>query len=207
VIATSSSINNLCSGNYSVVVSNENYCNLSDTISITLGAQSGGPTIDATPDISTITEGDSVELNPTGGVSYTWNTSSSLTCFDCPNPIAQPSQNTIYIVTGMDINGCTGGDTVFVNVIPFTPPNFELPNIFTPNEDGENDRFLPFEEFPGRWQLTVFNRWGTEVFNTSNIALGWNGGDCISGTYYWIIEPLEGQQGEGRAGYVTLLRD
>ena len=207
VIATSSSINNLCSGNYSVVVSNENYCNLSDTISITLGAQSGGSTINATPDISTITEGDSVELNATGGVSYTWNTSSSLTCFDCPNPIAQPSQNTIYIVTGMDINGCTGGDTVFVNVIPLPQPNFEFPNIFTPNGDGENDRFLPFEEFPGRWQLTVFNRWGTEVFQTNSIALGWNGGDCISGTYYWITEPLEGQQGEGKSGFVMLLRD
>ena len=107
----------------------------------------------------------------------------------------------------MDINGCTGGDTVFVNVIPLPQPNFEFPNIFTPNGDGENDSFLPFEEFPGRWQLTVFNRWGTEVFNTNNIALGWNGGDCISGTYYWIIEPLEGQQGEGKSGFVMLLRD
>jgi gliding motility-associated-like protein len=82
-----------------------------------------------------------------------------------------------------------------------------LPNIFTPNGNGENDRFLPFEEFTGRWQLTVFNRWGTEVFNTSNIALGWNGGDCVSGTYYWVIQPLEGQQGEGKSGFVMLLRD
>jgi gliding motility-associated-like protein len=200
-------INNLCPGNYSVIVSNVNYCNLSDTITIILGAQSGGLTIDATPDISTITEGESVQFNASGATSYTWSPSSYLTCDNCPNPVAQPSTSAIYIVTGMDINGCTGGDTVFVNVIPFPQPNFELPNIFTPNGDGENDRFLPFEEFPGRWQLTVFNRWGTEVFNTNNIALGWNGGDCISGTYYWIAEPLEGQQGEGKSGFVMLLRD
>jgi gliding motility-associated-like protein len=204
---TSSMINNLCPGNYSVIVSNVNYCNLSDTITIILGAQSGGLTIDATPDISTITEGESVQFNASGATSYTWSPSSYLTCDNCPNPVAQPSTSAIYIVTGMDINGCTGGDTVFVNVIPFPQPNFELPNIFTPNGDGENDRFLPFEEFPGRWQLTVFNRWGTEVFNTNNIALGWNGGDCISGTYYWIAEPLEGQQGEGKSGFVMLLRD
>jgi len=82
-----------------------------------------------------------------------------------------------------------------------------LPNIFTPNGDGDNDSFVPFEAFPGKWNLTIFNRWGTEVFTTSNLSKGWNGEESPAGTYYWILQPRDGQQGESVSGYVTLIRE
>jgi gliding motility-associated-like protein len=105
--------------------------------------------------------------------------------------------------------GQTGGCPIQVvlNLTIIPELSFELPNIFTPNDDGENDRFLPFEEFPGRWQLTIFNRWGVEVFATENLSQGWNGEDAPAATFYWVLEPRDGQQGESRAGYVTLVRD
>jgi gliding motility-associated-like protein len=85
--------------------------------------------------------------------------------------------------------------------------NLNFPNIFTPNGDGDNDTFVPFESSSGKQKLKVFNRWGTEVFQTTNVTLGWDGGNCISGTYYWTTQPLEGQQGESKSGFVMLLRD
>jgi gliding motility-associated-like protein len=198
---TSSMINNLCPGNYSVIVSNVNYCNLSDTITIILGAQSGGLTIDATPDVSTITEGNSVQLIATGAVSYTWNPSSSLTCFDCPNPIAQPSQNTIYIVTGTDTDGCTGSDTVVVNVLQLPQPNFEFPNVITPNSDGTNDIF-EIENLPENTEVLILNRWGNVVFSSDNYQNNWDGKDSsgrtlVTGVYTYKFKMASGTNGHG----------
>jgi gliding motility-associated-like protein len=198
---TSSMINNLCPGNYSVIVSNVNYCNLSDTITLILGAQSGGLTIDATPDISTITEGDSVQLIATGAVSYTWNPSSSLTCFDCPNPIAQPSQNTIYIVTGTDTDGCTGSDTVVVNVLQLPQPNFEFPNVITPNSDGTNDVF-EIQNLPENTKVLILNRWGNIVFSSDNYQNNWDGKDTsgknlVEGIYTYKFNTKEGKVSHG----------
>ena len=102
---------------------------------------------------------------------------------------------------------CAVSEIEVVNCIDTANFNLNFPNIFTPNADGDNDTFTPFESLFGNWQLTVFNRWGMEVFKTTNLSLGWDGGDSISGTYYWTIEPLEGQQGEGKSGFVMLLRD
>lgn len=207
VSATSSSINNVCSGNYSVVVTNLNYCNLSDTVSITLGAQSGGLTINATPDISTITEGDSVQLIATGAFSYTWNPSSSLTCFNCPNPFAQPSQNTIYIVTGTDIDGCTGSDTIIVYVIPLPEQSFEFPNVFTPNSDGTNDIF-EIENLPENTEVLILNRWGIVVFSSDNYQNNWDGKDnsgraLVDGVYTYKFTTKAGKTGHG---FVHLVR-
>jgi gliding motility-associated-like protein len=197
----------VCSGNYSVVVTNQNYCNLTDTITIILGAQSGGPTIDATPDISTITEGNSVQLIATGAVSYTWNPSSSLTCFDCPNPIAQPSQNTIYIVTGTDTDGCTGSDTVVVNVLQLPQPNFEFPNVITPNSDGTNDIF-EIENLPENTEVLIINRWGIVVFSSDNYQNNWDGKDnsgraLVDGVYTYKFTTKAGKTGHG---FLHLLR-
>jgi gliding motility-associated-like protein len=102
-------------------------------------------------------------------------------------------------------SGCI--DTLTTSIIIESDGKITLPNIFTPNGDGENDRFLPFEAFPGNWQLTVFDRWGSTVFETTNLSQGWSGVDSSEGTYYWVLQPRDGQQGESRAGYVTLVRD
>jgi gliding motility-associated-like protein len=101
--------------------------------------------------------------------------------------------------------GCT--DTLSSFILIESDGTITLPNIFTPNGDGVNDRFVPFEAFPGKWVLTIFNRWGSEVFSSTNLVQGWNGEEAPSGTYYWVIEPRDGQQGGSKAGYVMLVRD
>jgi gliding motility-associated-like protein len=118
-----------------------------------------------------------------------------------------PSIPGIYPVELAVINseGCVNTVTSFILIE--SDGAVTLPNIFTPNGDGDNDSFVPFEAFPGKWNLTIFNRWGTEVFTTSNLSKGWNGEESPAGTYYWILQPRDGQQGESRSGYVTLLRE
>jgi gliding motility-associated-like protein len=101
--------------------------------------------------------------------------------------------------------GCV--DTISAFIFIDSDGTITLPNIFSPNGDGDNDRFEPFEAFPGNWQLTIFNRWGVEIFTTQNLSQGWGGTDASEGTYYWILQPLQGQQGVSKSGYVMLVRD
>jgi gliding motility-associated-like protein len=71
-------------------------------------------------------------------------------------------------------------------------PQFTLPNVFTPNNDGRNDVFKPLRcpGFVETVEFRVFNRWGTKVFETTDIGINWDGRnsagqDLPSGQYYY----------------------
>ena len=63
-----------------------------------------------------------------------------------------------------------------------------IPNIFTPNNDGENDRFVieGIEGYPGS-SIQIFNRWGNEVFFDQSYDSTWEGDGLSEGTYYYIF--------------------
>lgn len=70
----------------------------------------------ATRKDTTLCKGDVVELNTTGGVSYSWLPSATLSASDIDNPVAKPVDTTQYIVKGITAEGCIGFDTVVINV-------------------------------------------------------------------------------------------
>lgn len=84
----------------------------------------------------------------------------------------------------------------------------KIPNVFTPNGDGINDRFeiRGLERFPEN-RLLVFNRWGNEVFKTSPYRNDWDGANLSEGTYYYIFE-LQLHTGHWQMfkGFVTVMR-
>ncbi len=77
-------------------------------------------------------------------------------------------------------------------------------NIFTPNGDGDNDTFVinGLDGYPNSG-LTVYNRWGSVVFEDPNYSNQWNGGEAPGGTYYWTLNRSDDQQ---FSGWVMLLR-
>lgn len=103
--------------------------------------------------------------------------------------------------------GCV--DTVFSVVTITQAGTFEMPNVFSPNGDHHNDRFIPIGLVAGTGRLDVYNRWGQLVFTTNALAVGWDGRvdgiEAPAGTYYYILTPLEGTQ-EPLTGHITLLR-
>ncbi len=53
-----------------------------------------------------------------------------------------------------------------------------VPNIFSPNDDGVNDTFLPYNDCSSTllaYELKIFSRWGRLVFETTSMDQGWNG--------------------------------
>ena len=65
-----------------------------------------------------ICQGDTVPMAAVGATNYTWSPAGSLSDADVANPMAFPTETTIYQVIGTDGLGCAGVDTVVVNVAP-----------------------------------------------------------------------------------------
>ncbi len=87
-----------------------------------------------------------------------------------------------------------------------------MPNIFSPNNDYDNDLFVPviYKHVPTS-TIKIYNRWGKEVFFSNYVEEGWDGKhfskECSEGVYYWVIEYFTNQgASKSMDGYVTLLR-
>jgi gliding motility-associated-like protein len=82
----------------------------------------------------------------------------------------------------------------------------EIPNVFTPNGDGANEflKFKHLEVFNGN-NLSIFNRWGTKVFEQDNYKNDWNGGGHTDGTYFFILSIPEASPNVYK-GYFQLIR-
>jgi gliding motility-associated-like protein len=94
-----------------------------------------------------------------------------------------------YYVSFTDQCGSTGTSTIITQRC-----DTKAPNIFTPNGDGKNDTFEIFgiEGFRGS-KLTVFDRWGTVVFEDADYKNNWDGGDNKDGVYYYIFTRSDGE--------------
>ncbi|MDO7848984.1 gliding motility-associated C-terminal domain-containing protein [Hymenobacter sp. M29] len=78
-----------------------------------------------------------------------------------------------------------------------------LPNIITPNNDGQNDFFAPrLGGCPGR--LQVFSRWGQRVFDVPEYHNDWDGAGLPAGLYYYLFSRADG--GERVKGWVEIVR-
>ena len=89
----------------------------------------------------------------------------------------------------------------------------KMPNAFSPNGDGINDVYKPeISCFPKDYRLSVFNRYGQLLFNSTSFNENWNGlqnGKPLPvGTYYYILTyfNVDTQQNEQYKGGITLLR-
>ena len=130
------------------------------------------PGVDAGPD-QTIVAGTTAQLLATSQLSpvfYTWRPAGTLSCVTCPDPIASPRATTTYTVVATTDRGCTDSSDVQVKVICEQNQLF-VPNTFTPNGDGENDRFYP----RGRGidiisRFRIYDRWGGLIFERRDLA-------------------------------------
>lgn len=98
------------------------------------------------------------------------------------------------------------GDTATASVI-VRDHLFYAPNAFTPDGDGVNDVFLPSVIGAKEYSLTVFDRWGQAVFETSDKTQGWTGADFPNDTYVFFVRiGTYGTAKKEYTGHITLVR-
>jgi gliding motility-associated-like protein len=121
-----------------------------------------------------------------------------------------------YTVTAIDSfnNESPMSNMVCVDNCPF----YELPNVFTPGKDGQNDFYIPMPKwrYVKEVDMNIYNRWGEIVYTAADPALGWDGSNkdgvaLPNGTYYYVCKVyeirLEGIVERILKGTVTLLRE
>ena len=137
----------------------------------------------------------------------------------------------IYYDTVVASNGCDSIIESILSVVVSTPENpcdsvfnpdnpcekyFDVPNAFTPNGDLLNDEFMVLHNGINKFRLLVFDRWGTQMFETSDPEEGWDGyykgrlQDPGAYVYYVDLEFCDGKilpkNHPKRKGSVTLIR-
>ena len=147
---------------------------------------------------------------------YNWFPSQGLTCSSCPNPAVTPEFSSIYHVEVTDLEtGCIDTFTTEVILLEHCPDDLiNIPNIFTPNGDEQND-VLGLHLSPSLKEIKsfqIFNRWGALIFATTDINDFWDGtfkGQPLdSGVYVYLIEVPCEVKGNViiKSGDITLLR-
>jgi gliding motility-associated-like protein len=95
------------------------------------------------------------------------------------------------------------------------PTRYYIPNVFSPNDDGVNDYFSIFGSDILGLQLSIYDRWGSLLFQSSDIEARWDGyyrgKAMLPGVYVWVAQ-IEGYRADGtfftatEKGSVTLVR-
>jgi gliding motility-associated-like protein len=89
-----------------------------------------------------------------------------------------------YYVTNN--NSCGELESNHILMQPFSSANLFVPNVITPNGDGKNDFFEVASE-TYRAELSVYNRWGTKVFQDKAYDDSWNASNLADGIYYYTL--------------------
>lgn len=147
----------------------------------------------------------------------TWTPNDWLSCDNCLQPDLIPLESTWFTLRATDPeSGCFLEDRVLVQVK--RDVDIYIPNIFSPDDDGKNDRFTIFAD-PGVElieEFKVFDRWGEMVYTNENFypnnpEIGWDGTldnrDMNPGVFVYTasIRFVDGRV-ETRKGSITLVR-
>ncbi len=191
--ATTSSIQTNQAGTYTVTVTDQNGCSGTDAVALIVNPL---PTLSFSANVE-IHEGHihlcKLEEFPLLTINVSPNTQTINWFFNNnPLPVTGNTYQTpsgefgTYMVEITDSNGCRNSAMLVLEEEPCDPI---IPNIITPNFDGFNDTWvIQFFDPSFPHKVVIFNRWGQEVFSTTNYQNDWYGKDYPDGTYFYVFE-------------------
>ncbi|MBX2935331.1 MAG: gliding motility-associated C-terminal domain-containing protein [Ferruginibacter sp.] len=140
----------------------------------------------------------------------TWNPTTN-SVFNNNTLMLYPAQNTVYSITAQRQVNCPILKTTTITVKPCNKIVF-IPNSFTPNNDGLNDIFKATSNWSLQFfNLTIYNRYGNKIFETNNIAQGWDGNfkntkQPMGGYIYHCTYSFTSGQQQNIKGYFLLIK-
>lgn len=144
-----------------------------------------------------------------------WSPNNTLSCSNCLNPIASPTETTTYNIILTDTSGCSISATI--TIIVEIDDDVFIPNVFSPNGDQVNDILKIIAKNPNLeiQQFVIFDRWGATLYLEQNTTIenhhGWDGtfkGSQVNpGAYvYYISTKLPGTDQKIYTGDVMIIR-
>lgn len=131
------------------------------------------------------------------GNTYSWSPPTGLNMPTVKDPTFNYNQTTEYTITIATLEGCSVVDTLLVQIQEAPPPPSDIfvPNAWTPNNDGHNDRLYPLTiNIVELVYFRIFNRWGQLMFETQVLGYGWdgifNGIPQPSDVYTWTLDAI-----------------
>ena len=200
---------------YYLYTANDSGCAKKDSIFITV-ATLQEQEVNANSEQDTLLNSEETQLSvKPNGYSYLWVPATFLNDPQAQNPIATPDSSMSYTVYVRDnnVDSCVYKSEVDITVIELVcgEPDIYVPNAFTPNADGLNEKLFVRGKNIGEMQFWIFDRWGNNVFETTNINEGWDGTyndtDTQNAvfTYQLQVTCIDGQYYETK-GNITLLK-
>jgi gliding motility-associated-like protein len=95
---------------------------------------------------------------------------------------------------------CTSAPAPVVPVpapAPVPAPEVLVPNVLTPNGDGLNDKFKIQGLVDKSWSLSIYGRWGKQVYDTSSYQQDWDPAGLPAGVYYYLLRHPDGAAYKG----------
>lgn len=195
------------------LVASQNGC--TDTATASLVVLQSQPPLDIFAAEDTINAGDTLQLLATfdANYSYTWQNDPALSSLNTHNPTINPTTSGTFYLTITDANGCANADSIRIALRQSLcgEPFIFVPNAFSPDGDGLNERLFVRGINLTEVYFAVYNRWGELVFETNDQARGWDGtyknatlAPDVYG-YYLRCRCADGQE-FFKKGNVTLLR-
>lgn len=177
-------------------------CTKCDTINVTISPDF---IVDIGPVDTTFCSGGGLILNAGNpGATYLWSTG------DTTYTISLDSAGLYWVNVTFD-GVCTKSDSIYVGEVLCTSIVY-MPNVFTPNGDGINDKFTgQFSGVVNDVTIQIFNRWGLEVFKDDKANFAWDGTikdgpNASDGVYYWILTYTDNNDNPKQlTGTVTLI--
>ena len=141
---------------------------------------------------------------------YEWSPTNFLDNPLNPNPTSDPFYDISYTLKVTNSWGCVDYDTVMVKV---GCGDINLPNAFIPEDHSSNNDFFGVmnKNIIKLNYFRIFDRWGKEVFSTTDVSKQWNGQfegvDCPYGVYVWTVDGFcSSGKRISKSGNVTLIR-
>jgi gliding motility-associated-like protein len=151
-----------------------------------------------------------------GATSYIWTLPSGWSGTSTTNSINATSGTNSGTISVIAVaNGCNSPATTLNVRVKYD--NVTIPDVITPNGDGFNDRWVILRPNGMKVSVTIFNRWGQQVYKNADYRNDWNGtgtggflgNNLPNGTYFFVVE-LSGAGINGKdvkKGSLTLKRD
>jgi gliding motility-associated-like protein len=195
----------------SLIASDPSTCNLVDTSTITITVHDNPlANFSFTPNPGQENTPTNFINTSTGAIKYFWSFGDGDTSLQI-NPIHQYMQTASFpaCLTAINAFGCA--DSICQRVSSIILPLVDIPNAFTPNNDGVNDGFRPIVtgHDPKSYVFTVFNRWGELLFESKTNDESWDG--IVNGRvvqqdmYVWHLKVRPFPSGEGKEFYGTVM--